>query len=525
MEKFAPNSGIEITGKFKTPPKKHQLVYLNEHGSKEAFALFAEMGTGKTWMTLLNTADLWASGDVTGLFVVAPNGVHLNWLGEIEKHLPDWVRYRAAAWSASPNKKERVAMDNLYEGTDSSELRIFTMNWEALQTKKGYEAAERFCRTCRSLMIAADESIRMKNPKAERTKSMLKLKRHSKYRRIMDGHPVGNSPFDLFSQFLFLDESILGTTSFSAFKAEYADMLQEGNPLLSYIKDKGRMHFTPQIVAKDRNGKPMYKNLDKLNKLIAPHMYRVLKKDCMDLPPKIYKTVLFKMTPKQAAIYKKAKDECRIVYDNNETPFNKLVAVGKLAQITSGYYIHPMSPEPVRIEGENLKLELLKDRVREVTDQGHKVIVWARFRIEIADIVAALKDEGFADSDIVEYHGGVKNRERPEEIKRFEEGDAKIFVGNQQAGGTGITLVSASYVIYFSNDFSSSNRLQSEDRAHRIGQTKSVTYINIAAQGTIDEAVIRSLEAKASMSDDIMGDMKGDAELADELGDLLFKEN
>jgi SNF2 family DNA or RNA helicase len=293
-------------------------------------------------------------------------------------------------------------------------------------------------------------------------------------------------------------------------------MMQEGNPLLDYIKKQSGSRYTPQIVAKGKDGKPAYKNLDKLNKLIAPHMYRVLKKDCLDLPPKVYKTALFKLTPEQKAIYKKAKEECRLVFEENETPFNKLVAMGKLAQITSGYYIHPLSEDPVRIEGDNPKLELLRDRVEEIVAQGNKVIIWARYRIEIEDICEALHELGL---NVVQYHGGIKSTDRPAIIKEFEEGSAQVFVGNQQAGGTGITLVSASYVIYFSNDFSISNRLQSEDRAHRIGQEKTVTYINLAAVGTIDQIVIKSLEAKALLSDDIMGD----SNFAEEIVKQLFQ--
>ncbi len=605
------NMSNPLLGKYKTQPRKHQQDCLNLYGNREAYALFAEMGTGKTWITLLNAADLWASHDLDALFVVAPNGVHLNWVAELGKHMPDWVRYRAVAWEPSQTKKYNAKLETLYSGADTTELRVFTMNWEALQTKRGLEAAERFCRGARRLMIAADESIKMKNPKAARTKAMMDLKPLSHYRRVMDGHPVGNSPFDLFSQFLWLDETILGTTSFYAFKAEYADMLPDEHRLLQHIvekkiplsaasrnyiyenalrinvivekngrpeliavakkllnviedgnydrkiveiNDKLRSMFSdavspaktrclqlmacidgvimdrerkmsnmknskrlPQIVDKNKEGKPAYKNLDKLNALIAPHMYRVLKKDCLDLPPKVYKNVLFNLTAKQQEIYNKAKEECRLTFEGNETTFNKLVSLGKLAQITSGYYLHPMADEPVRIEpDDNPKIELLKDRVEAIIEQGGKVIVWARYRVEIEDIVKALKDVDGVE--LVEYHGGVKSKDRPEIIEHFERGSANVFIGNQQAGGTGITLVAASFVIYFSNDFSISNRLQSEDRAHRIGQEKTVTYINLAAIDTIDEHVINTLADKAELSDLLMAD----GDFADEVGKQLF---
>jgi len=488
--------------KFKTTPYRHQMDCLTKHGRSKAFALLAEMGTGKTWIIINNVADLWSSNDCDAVLVLAPNGVHTNWTRmELPKHMPDWVRYKSAAWSSSQNKQEKEDLDGLFDTPINGVLRILTMNHEALQTKKGFEFAYKFLLGSRRSMVVADESDAYKNPSALRTKNLMKLRSLSYWRRIMSGTPINNSPFDAFSQFSFLDEHILGTSSYYAFKAEYAEMLQEGNPLLSAIKQRSGTNRTPQVVAKGVGGRPKYRNLEKLSSLIAPHSFRVLKKDCLDLPEKIYKTLVFSMTRQQIDVYKKAEKECRLVFEGEETPFNKLAAFTKLAQITSGYYIHPMSEEPVRIEGDNPKLDLLVERVKTIVESGEKIIIWARYRIEIEDIVARLKAEKI---ESVEYHGGVSSSDRTKAIESFERGSAQVFVGNQQAGGTGITLVAASYVIYFSNNFSLRDRLQSEDRAHRIGQKKNVTYINIAAKGTIDEHVIRALTAKQDIASTII---------------------
>lgn len=589
------NNTDPLAGKFKTKPYNHQLECLNKFGRKPAFALLAEMGTGKTWIIINNIADLWSNGDCDGVIVFAPNGVHTNWTRlELPKHMPDWVRYKAAPWVSGGNKRETAEIESLYDNAGDGTLRVLTMNWESLQHKSGVKAAERFANCFRRLMIVCDESDAAKNPKAERTKALMKLKKFSYWRRIMSGTPINNAPFDAFSQFSFLDENILGTTSYYAFKAEYSELLKENHHLIQHIvknkvkmsdydkqelaKEIGELHrmlaangreelllamsnvveahesqayekivdglahlrslFSPapskrkfdalrliatvesrigqymqklsaafnpnrlpQIVDKDKNGRPKYRNLDKLSALIAPHSFRVLKKDCLDLPDKIYKTLFFSMTKEQIEIYKKAEDECRLVFQGQETPFNKLVAVTKLAQITSGYYIHPLSDEPVRIPGENPKLDLLVERVQAIIEQGEKVIVWARYRAEIEDIARRMAEAGIKS---VEYHGGVKKGDRVDAIEAFQNGDADVFIGNQQAGGTGITLVAASYVIYFSNNFSLRDRLQSEDRAHRIGQTKNVTYINIAAKGTIDEAVIGALLNKKDVADTII---------------------
>ena len=493
-----------LNARFKTTPYKHQLDCLNRHGRKEAFALLAEMGTGKSWIVINNMADLWASADLDAAIVFAPNGVHSNWTRlELPKHMPDWTHYISAAWSSSPTKQEKQELDHLFDPPPDGKrrLKILTMNWEALQTKKGLGFAKKFALLHGRVMIVCDESDAVKNPKAARTKALMSLKPYTKWRRIMSGTPINNAPFDAFSQFTFLDEHILGTTSFYAFKAEYAEMLQEGNPLLARIKAKTGGRGTPQVVAKGAGGRPKYKNLDKLSALIAPYSFRVLKSECLDLPQKIYKTAVFRLTKEQIDVYKKAEDECRLVFQNEETPFNKLVAVTKLSQITSGYFMHPNSEEPVRIEGDNPKLDLLQQRVKAAVDSGEKVIVWARYRVEIRDIVERLKIEGL---DVVEYHGGTSKEQRVEAIERFENGSAQVFVGNQQAGGTGITLVAASVVIYFSNNFSLRDRLQSEDRAHRIGQKKNVVYINLVAKGTIDESVVRALLSKKNVADEII---------------------
>jgi SNF2 family DNA or RNA helicase len=583
--------------KYKTQPYKHQLDYLTKFGRSKVAALLADMGTGKSWMIINNVADLWASNDCDAVFILAPSGVHTNWTRlEIPKHMPDWVQYKAVAWKTDATKKFKAELDELYVPKER-QLRIFTMNWEGLQHKRSFEEALKFCSLSRRLMIVCDESDAVKNPATARYKALIKLKKFSYWRRIMSGTPINNSPFDAFSQFSFLDENILQTTSYYEFKTEYAEMMASesrliqkiaknkvpwrnveikklftsaidivdiiyrqsrdgalstaaNNVLLSVqngdydsipeyneklrglfnpdtqsaakteclkmmvemdkivVAHKEAVHRTssskrmPQIVDTDKKtGRKKYKNLDRLSRLIAPHSFRVLKTECLDLPEKIYKTAFFDLTKEQTEAYKKAEDECRIVFEGQETPFSKLTAVIKLAQITSGYYIHPLATEPVRIAGGSPKLDLLASRVESIVNSGEKAIVWARYTTEIKDIVARLRADGH---NVVEYYGDIKKTERIEAIEEFENGSADIFVGNQQAGGTGITLVAASYVIYFSNSFSLRDRLQSEDRAHRIGQKKNVTYINLIASGTIDEAIVGALMNKQDVADTII---------------------
>ena len=488
---------------FKTKPLQHQLDCLNRYGNKQAFALLAEQGTGKTWIIINNIAELWANNELNGVLVFAPNGVHYNWvLREIPKHMPDWVRHNTCAWSSSQTKADKQQLERLFGETDTSVLRIFVMNVEALQHKTGIETARKFAASCSNLMIVPDESDAFKNPKAMRTKELMKLKKFSRWRRIMTGTLVSNGPFNAYSQFMFLDEQILRTTSYYAFKAEYAEVLPNEHPLVKNIVRKTGTRFAPQIVARDAAGRPRYRNLDKLTALLAPHSFRVMKKDCLDLPEKIYKFVWFDMTDEQRRIYNMAAKENRLALNDEETPFNKLVAQTKMMQITSGYYLHPDAAEPVRIPGENPKLQLLRERAVAVVEAGEKLIVWARFRVQIEDIVKVLLEERL---DVVQYHGGVSKTERNEAIERFERGEAQVFVGQQQAGGKGLTLVAASNVFYFSNTYALNDREQSEDRAHRIGQEKEVVYTDFCARDSIDLECIETLRSKEVVSEIILG--------------------
>lgn len=481
--------------KLQTQPLLHQAECLKLFGTRTAFALTAEMGTGKTWIAMINLARLWEQKQCDAALVFAPNGVHINWVRkELPKHMPLDTDWAASAWGGK--KSEQEAFDKLMK--PSKTLRIITMNWEALSTKRGFEAAVKFCESTRQMAIICDESDNVKNPKALRTKALMKLRGYSVWRRIMTGTPFDGTPFAAFSQYNFLDPKILNCKNYAAFKSYHCEMLKPGNPLLNAIIKNGNLRFVPQVPVRDANGRPKFRNLDKLSALIRPHTFRVLKKDCLDLPDKVYKTLLFDMTPRQRAIYKKAEKENRLEFEGNETPFIRLAIANKLSQITSGYYLHPHSTDPVRIEGGNPKMDLLRERIMALIEAGEQAIIWARYTVQIQDIAKLLREDGHS---VVTYYGETGRDERTAAIDAFEAGEAKVFVGNQQAGGTGITLVAASYVIYFSNNFSLRDRLQSEDRAHRIGQTKTVTYINIAAEGTVDEEVVDALVNKQEVSE------------------------
>jgi SNF2 family DNA or RNA helicase len=485
---------------MKTKGMQHQVQALQRLQGRDAFALFMEQGTGKTWTLLADAERLYAKGEIDGLLVVAPNGVHTNWVNrEIPAHMEGNIIARA--WRSGASTKYTKHLEELFKPRNEGEpvpLRILSINIDALVTKKGVEFCERFLNATNA-MIVLDESSRIKNPDAARTKALMRLRRKAKHARIASGTPVTNSPVDVFAQMEFLESGLLGTTSYRAFVAEYADLMPATHPLMQNMIRRNPRAAHAQIVARNADGSPRWRNLDKLQKLLEPNSFRVLKNECLDLPAKIYKTITFELDADQRRAYEKMQNELRIeLGDSTELPVSELASLIKLQQITSGYVNTPMGVQYV--SDKNLRLETLMDIIEDLDGQ---FIIWARFREELSAIAAALTN---AQINNVEYHGGVDVANRERAVNMFSNGSARAFVGQPQSGGIGLTLTAAETVIYFSNDFNLETRLQSEDRAHRIGTKRNVVYIDIAAENTIDEQISRNLQRKQRVAAVVLGD-------------------
>lgn len=308
---------------------------------------------------------------------------------------------------------------------------------------------------------------------------------------------VTNGPIDLFSQFEFLKPGLLGTTSYRAFVAEFAKVLPPHHGLMQHVQKRNRSGQQPQIIEKDSSGRPVWRNLDKLNAMLAPLMYRVKKADCLDLPEKIYQTISFSLAPKQQRAYELMRDECRLLLaDGDVQTVKALAALNKLRQITSGF---------VMVDGVATSMDEAGPRLAAlmelVADLNGQFIVWAYYREELRQVSEALAKAGLK---VVQYHGGVNNADREHAVDAFQRGEVDVFVGQPQSGGIGLTLTNASTVIYYSNDFSLENRLQSEDRAHRIGTEKHVVYYDILAEDTIDEKIVDALQSKQDVANAII---------------------
>jgi len=471
--------------KFKTKPYEHQLLAVTKSWNKREYAYFMEMGTGKSKVLIDNVAMLYDKGGINAAIIVAPKGVYRNWSEkEIPTHMPDHIEKHIGVWTPAPTLKQKKELMKLFEvGHD---LKILIINVEAFSTKKGVAFVERFILGHQAL-IAVDESTTIKNPKAQRTKNLLKLAINTKYRRILTGFPVTQSPLDLYSQSSFLSPQLLGYTSFYSFQNRYAKLIN---------RKMGTRSFR-QVVG--------YQHLDELTKNVNEFSYRVLKKECLDLPDKVYQRREVELTPEQKKVYKELKDYAIAELDSHEivSVTSVLTQILRLHQVVCGFVRHDNGEE---VEVKSNRLDELINVLEEV--QG-KTIIWANYQYDIKRILKTLHNITGVDS-VATYYGETPDQERQEIIRRFQDpnSDLQYLISNTQTGGYGITLTEASNVIYYSNNYDLEKRLQSEDRAHRIGQTNKVTYIDLVAKGTVDEKIVKALRNKLSLAQEVLGDEK-----------------
>jgi SNF2 family DNA or RNA helicase len=468
--------------RFKTKPYAHQITALEKSWDKEEYAYFMEMGTGKSKVLIDNIAMLYDKGKINGVLIVAPKGVYKNWYSsEIPTHLASHIQHKSVLWTASISKTKQEELNSLFKSDFN--LHVLVMNVEAFSTKKGLQFALKFLNSHKTLM-AVDESTTIKTPSAKRTKSILALSKSAVYRRILTGSPITKSPLDLYTQCGFLNEDLLGFSSYYAFRSRYAHMIERnfGGRRVQIVKS--------------------YQRLDELSKLIEPFSYRVLKEDCLDLPDKIYIKREIELTEEQLKLYSTMKQMALATLNGKLlTAPNVLTQLMRLHQITCGHF---KSDDGKIQELKNNRLEELMSILEET--EG-KVIIWANYIYDIERIAEAIKKE-YGDDSIVQYYGAIHTDERQKNIERFQDplSPFRFFIGNPQTGGYGITLTAANTVIYYSNGYDLEKRLQSEDRAHRIGQKKSVTYIDLIAEKTIDEKIVKALRKKIDIASQIMGE-------------------
>jgi len=467
--------------KFKTKPYAHQLTALEKSWNKESYAYFMEMGTGKTKVLIDNMAMLYDKGKIDGALIIAPKGVIGTWYNqEIPTHLPDHIENVSVLWQANITKGQQEKLNELLKSSDK--LHILIMNVEALSTSKGTDFAASFLRTHNTIM-AIDESTTIKNSAAKRTKNILKLAPQSKYRRIMTGSPITKNPLDLYSQCEFLSSWLLDFASFYAFRNRYAEM--------KTIHAQGR---SIQVVN-------FFKNIGELSEKLKGFSYRVLKEDCLDLPDKIYVKRNVTLTEEQSKLYKQMKTMALAILNGKQTTtVTVLTQLMRLHQITCGHFTADDGST------QNIKSNRINELMNVLEEVEGKAIIWANYQKDMFEIKKAIEKE-YGEGSVVDYYGLTPQENRQPNIKRFQEDpECRFFVGTPQTGGYGITLTQANTVVYYSNGYDLEKRLQSEDRAHRIGQKKSVTYVDLMADDTVDEKIVKALRKKINIASEVLGE-------------------
>ena len=467
--------------KFKTKPYEHQMTALEKSWNKENFAYFMEMGTGKTKVLIDNLAMLYDKGKIDGALIIAPKGVVKTWYEqELPTHLPDHIENVTVLWQSNITKTQREKLESLFE--IETAMHILIMNVEGLSTDKGVKFASKFLNSHKTLM-AIDESTTIKTPKAKRTKNIIDLGKHAKYRRIMTGSPITKNPLDLYTQCEFLDPYLLDFASYYAFRNRYAEM--------KTMHVRGR---SIQVV--DR-----FQNLGELSDKIKNFSERILKEDCLDLPPKVFIKRHVSLTPDQKKIYEQMKKAAMAVLNGKvTTTMTVLTQLMRLHQITCGHF----TADDGSIQAvENNRLNELMNILEEIDG---KAIIWANYQLSVGEIIQKII-KVFGEDSYVHYYGLTSQEDRQDHIRKFQnDPKCRFLVGTPQTGGYGITLTQANTVIYYSNGYDLEKRLQSEDRAHRIGQTKTVTYVDIIAEDTVDEKIVKALRNKINIASEVMGE-------------------
>jgi SNF2 family DNA or RNA helicase len=299
----------------------------------------------------------------------------------------------------------------------------------------------------------------------------------------MTGSPITKNPLDLYSQCEFLSPWLLDFASYYAFRNRYAEM--------KTIHAKGR---SIQVVN-------FFKNIGELSDKLKGFSYRVLKEDCLDLPDKIYVKRSVALTEEQTKLYQQMKTMALAILNGKQTTtVTVLTQLMRLHQITCGHFTADDGST------QNIKSNRISELMNVLEEVEGKAIIWANYQKDMFEIKKAIEKE-YGEGSVVDYYGLTPQEDRQPNIKRFQENpDCRFFVGTPQTGGYGITLTQANTVVYYSNGYDLEKRLQSEDRAHRIGQKKSVTYVDLISEKTVDEKIVKALRKKINIASEVMGE-------------------
>lgn len=469
---------------MKVKPYEHQTRALEMSKDLRRFALYMEQGTGKSKVIIDNVVHLFLAQEIDGLLITTDKAFYLNWFyDEIPNHMPDWMPVRMHFWDADMGITDKKLMGRMLSPQDDL-LDILIINIEALATPRGFDFAMKFTKMHYTYMVV-DEATCIKNHKAARTKAATQIGWHAEYRRILTGTPLTKGPLDIFAQAEFLETGLSGHKNFLSFKSHYAEYRRVEYGNRSYEKiDK-------------------YKNLEDLKRLVAGFSFRILKSECLDLPEKIFENQYVEHTPEQADYYAKLKEEALIEFSDQAmvSSTSVLTTLMKLHQINCGH-VTLDSGEVIRIPSNRISA---MGSLLEVIDG--KVIIWGHFKEDIKMICEFL-EQTYGEGCAVHYYGNTTPTERALHLERFKRDSSCRFFVSNETGSKSLTLVQASCAIYYSYGYKLETWLQSQDRNHRIGQDKNVTYTSLITRKTVDVMIMKALRNKRDIASDVLDDWR-----------------
>ena len=485
------------------PLRNHQKTALERLREKpEAFSLFMEMGTGKTATILAEWGERTLSGDTPDLLVIAPAGAYRNWWAdrgenrpsELKKHL-DVDLYKKVLIYGWISGMGATAKNKLKQFLDSRQPRAFFVNIEAISSvEKARQAIIDFMAPGRTMLVI-DESSRIRTPDSARTDWLVRVSGKAKSRRIMSGLPTPKAPTDLFSQMEFLDVRILGHRSYFTFRQHYAVMRQIRTGQLKKLKSGKTVPATAWVDV-------AYRNEEELAARIAPHSYRILKSECLDLPPKLYMPPReVEMTDEQAKAYRELVSQATTELECGAavSPKRKITQILRLHQVLQGF-----------VKSDDGVIRYIKsNRIRallEVLEEAAgKVVIWVSYDESVRAVTEALERE-YGPGSVARYWGGNLKTRHEDEVRYLGDPRCRFMVSTPAAGGIGNTWVVGQLAVYLSGTPDLEHRLQSEDRTHRDGQTGQATYQDFYVPGTVDERIMEINREKIDMASALLGD-------------------
>jgi SNF2 family DNA or RNA helicase len=471
--------------------KKHQIDALNISCYRQVYAYFMEMGLGKTALTIANFCILYLDKKIDAVLILAPKGAHKQWIAEeIPKHIDPSISLNMTLWSSG---KYYLSEDLKVAG----KLNIFALNIDSVNTEAGRFAIVQFMRLFGAkfdieinkkgerkyilkakgrLMMIVDESHQIGNWDTKRTQEIFDLGKLIQYKRILTGTPIATNLTNIWCQFMFLDPRIIGINYITAFKSHFCEV---GG-------------YTGYEVVGEKNVEEFYS-------LIAPHNFRITKKECLDLPEKIYAKKLYTLGNGTRAHYENMKNAFMTQLNSGEIveAMNALAALVRLQQICSGFL--PQKNENGEVISKDVfsyeRAEIALDIVNQVEGP---VIIWARFIQDIVSLKHVFKEK--YSNQIVTI----------DQIDAFKHGHARLAFLNPASGGVALNLQESGCqtMIYLNNSFNLIHRQQSEDRVHRMGMVGALTIFDIVADKTIDDKIAENLKAKRDLASFVLDEIR-----------------